>query len=64
MLTLEEMAAPPAESTMVACHRCGKSIPERGKHGMLQKYCGVTCRTAAYSKRRVAAGWVRGCQRS
>jgi hypothetical protein len=44
---------------MIACQRCGNSIPERGKHGALQKYCSVTCRTAAYTTRRMAAGWVR-----
>jgi hypothetical protein len=49
----------PGEPVMIACRRCGKSIPERGKHGALQKYCGLTCRTAAYTQRRLAAGWVR-----
>jgi hypothetical protein len=55
----KRLYSPPGEPAMIACQRCGKSIPERGKRGMLQKYCGVTCRTAAYTKRRVAAGWVR-----
>jgi hypothetical protein len=55
----QRLYAPPAEPVMIACARCGKSIPERGKHGALQKYCSVTCRTGAYAKRRVAAGWVR-----
>jgi hypothetical protein len=55
----KRLYSPPGTPVMIACHRCGKSIPERGKRGMLQKYCGVTCRTAAYTKRRVAAGWVR-----
>jgi len=50
---------PPGEQRLVPCPRCGKLIPERGGHGQLQKWCGVTCRTAAYAARRVAAGWVR-----
>jgi DNA invertase Pin-like site-specific DNA recombinase len=55
----QRLYAPPGEPVMIACQRCGKSIPERSKRGMLQKYCCVTCRTAAYTSRRVAAGWVR-----
>jgi hypothetical protein len=55
----QRLYAPPSQPLMIACARCGKSIPERGKHGALQKYCSVTCRTAAYAKRRMAAGWVR-----
>jgi DNA invertase Pin-like site-specific DNA recombinase len=51
--------AAPSAPVMIACARCGKPIPERGKRGMLQKYCGVTCRTATYASRRAAAGWVR-----
>jgi DNA invertase Pin-like site-specific DNA recombinase len=60
----QRLYAPPGEPTMIACARCGKSIPERGKRGMLQKYCGVTCRTATYASRRAAAGWVRVRHRS
>ncbi len=60
----QRLYAPPGEPVMIACQRCGKSIPERGKHGALQKYCSVTCRTAAYTKRRMAAGWVRTYRRS
>jgi DNA invertase Pin-like site-specific DNA recombinase len=60
----QRLYAPPAEPILIVCHRCGKSILERGKRGMLQKYCGVTCRTAAYAKRRIAAGWVRVRRRS
>jgi hypothetical protein len=55
----QRLYLPPGEPVMIACGRCGKSIPERGKHGALQKYCGLTCRTAAYTQRRMAAGWVR-----
>jgi len=44
--------------------RCGNPIRERGKRGMLQKYCGVTCRTATYASRRAAASWVRIRHRS
>ena len=60
----QRLYSPPGAPVMIACHRCGKSIPERGKHGALQKYCGITCRTAAYTKRRMAAGWVRIRHRS
>jgi DNA invertase Pin-like site-specific DNA recombinase len=60
----QRLYLPPGEPVMIACRRCGKSIPERGKHGALQMYCGVTCRTAAYTKRRMAAGWVRIRSRS
>jgi hypothetical protein len=59
----QRLYAPPGEPVVIACARCGKSIPERGKRGMLQKYCGVTCRTAVYASRRAAAGWVRVRQR-
>jgi DNA invertase Pin-like site-specific DNA recombinase len=55
----ERLYAPPGERTMTACLRCGKAMPERGARGQLRKYCGVTCRTAAYASRRAAAGWVR-----
>jgi DNA invertase Pin-like site-specific DNA recombinase len=60
----QRLYTPPGEPTMIPCARCGKSIPERGKRGMLQKYCGVTCRTATYACRRAAAGWVRVRHRS
>jgi DNA invertase Pin-like site-specific DNA recombinase len=52
----ERLYLPPAEPPLVACRRCGTAIPERGARGQLQKYCSVTCRTAAW---RVARGWVR-----
>lgn len=55
----ERLYAPPDEHTMIACLRCGTPMPERGARGQLRKYCGVTCRTAAYASRRAAAGWVR-----
>jgi DNA invertase Pin-like site-specific DNA recombinase len=60
----QRLYAPPREPVMIACARCGTSIPERGKHGALQKYCSVTCRTAAYTKRRMATGWVRADRHS
>ncbi len=60
----QRLYAPPSAPVMIACARCGKPIPERGKRGMLQKYCGVTCRTAVYASRRRAAGWVRVRRRS
>ena len=59
----QRLYTPPGEPVVIACARCGKSIPERGKRGMLQKYCGVSCRTAVYASRRAAAGWVRVRQR-
>jgi hypothetical protein len=55
----QRLYAPPGEPVMIACLHCGKAIPERGRHGALQKFCKVSCRTAAYTSRRVAAGWVR-----
>jgi hypothetical protein len=54
----------PGEPVMIACGRCGKSIPECGKRGALQNYCGLRCRTVAYTHRRMAAGWVRTHRRS
>jgi DNA invertase Pin-like site-specific DNA recombinase len=60
----QRLYAPPGDPVMVACMRCGQSIPERGRHGAVQKYCGVNCRTAAYTRRRAAAGWVRIRRRS
>jgi hypothetical protein len=53
----QRLYLPPGDPVMISYGRCGKSIPERGKHGALQKYCGLTCRTAAYTQRRMAAGW-------
>jgi DNA invertase Pin-like site-specific DNA recombinase len=55
----QRLYAPPGEPVMSACLRCAKPIPERCPRGQLQKYCGATCRTATYTSRRVAAGWVR-----
>ena len=55
----QRLFAPPGEPAMTRCARCGKQVPERAAHGQLRKYCGVTCRTAAYANRRRAAGWVR-----
>lgn len=55
----QRLYVPPGEPAITACQRCGRSILERGRHGQLRKYCSVTCRTAAYAKRRAAAGWVR-----
>jgi len=52
----QRLYVPPAEPRLGACRRCGTAIPERGARGQLQKYCSVTCRTAAW---RVARGWVR-----
>jgi hypothetical protein len=55
----QRLYPPPGEALMICCHRCGKRVPERAAHGQRRKYCGVTCRTAAYASRRRAAGWVR-----
>ena len=55
----QRLYAPPDGPAMIGCSRCGKPIPERASHGQRRKYCGVTCRTAAYASRRTAAGWVR-----
>ncbi len=60
----ERLYAPPREPAMIACGQCGKLIPERGKHGQWQKYCGVSCCTGAYARRKAAAGWVRMRQAS
>lgn len=60
----QRLYAPPGEPPTSACLRCGRPMPERGTHGQLRKYCGVSCRTAAYAGRRAAAGWVRVRRRS
>ena len=54
----QRLYAPPAEPTMIACHHCGKQIPERGKNGQWQKYCDQICSMKAYAGRK-AAGLVR-----
>lgn len=51
--------APPGPPTMIGCTHCGKLIPECGPSGQPQKWCSVSCRTAAYVSRRKAAGWMR-----
>lgn len=55
----QRLYAPPGAPVMIACSRCGKQVPERAGRGQIRKYCGVTCRTAAYASRRRTAGWVR-----
>ncbi len=55
----QRLFAPPHPPTMSQCARCGRPIPERGSGGQRLKWCGATCRTAAYAGRRAAAGWVR-----
>jgi DNA invertase Pin-like site-specific DNA recombinase len=59
----QRLYAPPAEPSMIACHHCGKPIPERGKNGQWQKYCDQTCSMRAYASRKVA-GLVRVRRRS
>jgi DNA invertase Pin-like site-specific DNA recombinase len=54
----QRLYAPPAAPSMIACHHCGKPIPERGKNGQWQKYCDQTCSMKAYAGRK-AAGLVR-----
>ena len=51
----QRLYAPPAEPSMIACHRCGKPIAERGKNGQWQKYCNARCCMAAYSQRKARA---------
>jgi len=55
----QRLYAPPGPPATICCARCHKAIPERGRQGQHQKYCGITCRTGAYAERRRAAGWVR-----
>lgn len=55
----QRLYKPPGPPTAIPCAGCSKAIPERGRQGQRQKYCGVTCRTGAYAARRRAAGWVR-----
>jgi DNA invertase Pin-like site-specific DNA recombinase len=59
----QRLYAPPAEPSMIACHHCGKPIPERGKNGQWQKYCGSACSMRNYARRK-AAGLVRSRGRS
>ena len=59
----QRLYAPPVEPTMIACHHCGKPIPERGKNGQWQKYCDQICSMKAYAGRK-AAGLVRVRRRS
>ena len=59
----QRLYAPPAEPSMIACHHCGKPIPERGKNGQWQKYCDSACSMRAYARRK-AAGLVRTRRRS
>jgi DNA invertase Pin-like site-specific DNA recombinase len=54
----ERLYLPPGPDAMTTCHRCGKAMPER-THGMLRRWCSVSCRTNAYHDRRRAEGWVR-----
>jgi len=54
----QRLYAPPGQPVMIACSRCGKPMPERNTRGVPQKYCGVTCRTAAYRSRPGSAGKV------
>jgi DNA invertase Pin-like site-specific DNA recombinase len=51
----QRLYPPPGEPTMIACNHCGKTIPERGKHGQWQKYCSPRCCMAAAHHRRRAA---------
>ncbi len=55
----QRLYEPPGETAMTNCHKCGTPIAERGLQGQRQKYCGVNCRTGAYTARRQAAGYVR-----
>ena len=59
----QRLYAPPAEPSVIACHHCGKPIPERGKNGQWQKYCDAGCSMRAYAGRK-AAGLVRVRRRS
>jgi hypothetical protein len=59
----QRLYAPPAKPSMIACHHCGRPIPERGKHGQWQKYCDANCSMRAYARRK-AAGLVRAPRRS
>jgi DNA invertase Pin-like site-specific DNA recombinase len=59
----QRLYAPPAEPNMIACHHCGKPIPERGKNGQWQKYCDAVCSMKAYAHRK-ANGLVRVRRRS
>jgi hypothetical protein len=52
----ERLYLPPGEPRLVACQRCGKTMPERGVRGQLRKYCSITCSTAGWKS---ARGWVR-----
>jgi hypothetical protein len=54
----QRLYTPPREPSLIACHHCGKRIPERGKHGQWQKYCDASCSMRAYARRK-AAGLVR-----
>jgi len=60
----QRLYAPPGEPATIACHHCGKPIPDRGKHGQRRKYCNISCNTGAYARRRAAAGWIRVRRRS
>jgi len=59
----QRLYAPPAEPSMIACHHCGKPIPERGKNGQWQKYCDAGCSMRNHARRK-AAGLVRARRRS
>ena len=54
----QRLYAPTAEPSMIACHHCGKPIPERGKNGQWPKYCDTICSMRAYADRK-KAGTVR-----
>jgi hypothetical protein len=49
----------PGAPMMIECAHCGKQIRDRGKHGQRRKFCTVNCRTGAYARRRIAAGFIR-----
>jgi DNA invertase Pin-like site-specific DNA recombinase len=55
----QRLYAAPGPVESIPCARCGKLIAERAPQGQSRKYCGVTCRTAAYAARRRAEGYVR-----
>jgi DNA invertase Pin-like site-specific DNA recombinase len=56
----QRLYMPPQPPAMISCAHCGKAVPERVGQGQLRKFCGASCRTGAYARRRRAAGWVRG----